>query len=113
MVMNVEDFLTAFFAAVVDQAKALQRKLFRQLLGDEVNMADQRQIFGLHIHERRDGFARDDEQMHRRFGGDVMNDDDLLVLILYASRNLALHDSRKDAFFHFSITFRLCFQSLM
>jgi hypothetical protein len=46
-----------------------------------VDVPDQRQILCLDIHQRCDRLAGDNQQMHRRFGRDVVNDDYLFGLM--------------------------------
>ena len=69
--------------------------LLRQLRRHTKNFANQRVITWLEIQKRGDMLARDDQQMNRRLGTDVLKSHDRIVLVNYISFHFSIDNPAK------------------
>jgi hypothetical protein len=67
---------------------------------DEMKAPDKLRIFFLRFFQAADMFFRDDEDVSGRLRVDVLEGKTMLVFIYFLGRNLALHNSAKEAISH-------------
>jgi len=97
--VDVEDGLAGGFAGVDDHAVAVRREfqVARDLRGAQQHVSDDRVVLIGHLVERRDVFARNDEDVRRRLRVDVVERDDLVVFVHFFCRDLARRDAAEEA----------------
>lgn len=88
--MHVIDRLPAFLARIHHRAETLRQALFfRDLLRHRVQMSQQPLIARRKVRERRDVFARDQHDMHRRLRMNVREGHSIVILVKLLRRNLS------------------------
>ena len=101
MDVQVRDGLAGVGAVVHDKAVAFgELEFFGDGSGNEEKMAEDGLVDGGRLAEARDRLLRDDEQVDRRLGLDVVEDDAEFILVLDLGRNLAIDDALEDGLGH-------------
>ena len=99
--MEMGDGLAGVRAVVHDEAKAVgELEFFREHAGDEQEVAEGGLVGEGGFADARDEFFRDDEEVNRGRGLDVVEDDAVFILVLDAGRDFAVDDALENCLGH-------------
>jgi hypothetical protein len=99
--VNVKDGLTGLRPNVEHGPVAVLNPTLPADFGcDQMKAPDKLRIFLLRFFQAADMFLRDDEDVSWRLRVDVLEGKTMLVFIYFLGRNLALHNSAKEAVSH-------------